>query len=288
MSGTGNGEACPANKQAAPDMNRHLAEATSRVQKRVQEQAKLMAEFLASQPASVLCGYHPDVTLRLSQDHTRRRTCDNGGRLTAGYEPCPRCQAQREEQAVQERLHRQGVPLNLLACTLDNWQPANEHDETHLSVVRKYVSLRKGFLVHLGDLGTGKTHLAVGVMRYESSAFFVTQADLLDMLRLIYRDRTSQDPVERCRRVALLVLDEMGLSAGGRDELPLLHRILDYRHGEQKPTILTGNLSWVELTKVIGERLADRLKESAAKILIFGGYSHRPEARKRYFGNGEA
>lgn len=75
----------------------------------------------------------------------------------------------------------------------------------------------------------------------------------------------------------------MGLSAGGRDELPLLHDVLDYRHGHQKPAILTGNISVDQLRDVVGERMADRLRESCFAVLNFTGKSHRRESRERYF-----
>lgn len=85
------------------------------------------------------------------------------------------------------------------------------------------------------------------------------------------------------KTVACLVLDEIGLSSGGRDELPLLHDILDHRHGNFLPTILTGNIELDTLRDVIGERMSDRLKESVFAILNFGGASHRSQARAGYF-----
>jgi len=110
---------------------------------------------------------------------------------------------------------------------------------------------------------------------------------LLRRLRDTYRNKAAVDPVDECQQAGLLVIDEMGVSSGGRDEFPMLHEVLDYRHGERKPTILTGNLSWDELKDVIGARLSDRLKESASAILSFSGQSYRSQARTRYFASHE-
>jgi DNA replication protein DnaC len=153
----------------------------------------------------------------------------------------------------------------------------------HLVTVKGFLIKRTGFLVMLGNVGTGKSHLAVAAMREWRAAVFIKQSSLLRELRATYRDRAACDPVSRCQDAGLLVLDEIGLSAGGRDELPLLHEILDYRYGEHRPTILTGNLGLDELRGIIGERLSDRLRECALPVLIFSGPSHRPERRGEYF-----
>ncbi len=48
---------------------------------------------------------------------------------------------------------------------------------------------------------------------------------------------------------------------------------------------LPGSLTLGELSVVIGDRMADRVRESAFAILSFGGNSHRREAHERYFAN---
>ncbi len=63
----------------------------------------------------------------------------------------------------------------------------------------------------------------------------------------------------------------------------MLHEILDYRHGERLPTIITSNLQFENLSGVLGERMADRLRESTFRVLTFSGSSNRRDARQRYF-----
>jgi DNA replication protein DnaC len=135
----------------------------------------------------------------------------------------------------------------------------------------------------LGNVGTGKTHLAVASMRHFEKALLVKQSTLLWRLRKTYRDASADDPIEPCQKTKLLVIDEMGLSQGGRDELPMLFEILDYRHGEFLPTILTGNIEWPEMAELLGARLVDRLRQSAFNVLNFGGNSHRPRGKADYF-----
>ena len=111
----------------------------------------------------------------------------------------------------------------------------------------------------------------------------VKQASLLRLLRATYGDKKADDPIEKAQYARLLVLDDAGLSSGGRDELPMLHEVLDYRHGERLPTIVTTNLPFEQLSDALGERMADRLRESTFRILTFNGSSHRREAREHYF-----
>jgi hypothetical protein len=73
------------------------------------------------------------------------------------------------------------------------------------------------------------------------------------------------------------------MSAGGRDKLHMLHDVLDHRYYERKAIVLTGNITFLQLQHLIWERLADRLREAAFAILMFGQGSHRHQAQKRYF-----
>jgi DNA replication protein DnaC len=235
-------------------------------------------KFLSALPASKGCDIHPHFARTRDDQKTWQAQ-------KAIFAPCELCVAAARQQAEIEKLNRMGVPLNLCGATFENWTPADEREEANREKVRDFLSARRGFLILLGGLGTGKSHLAVAAFRHFGRGLFIKQSELLRRLRQTYRDKAAIDPVEEAQNVACLVLDEMGLSPGGRDELPLLHDVLDYRHGNKKPTILTGNLMYDELRGVIGERMADRLRESAFAVLNFGGASRRAEARDKYFPN---
>ena len=217
----------------------------------------------------------------LSREMTWRAI--RGGQRQPAYEPCPLCRAARDEQSTVDRLNRAGVPLNLCRATLENWKPQCEAEEHHLDHVRAFIRVRRGFLIMLGELGTGKSHLAAAITRHFRMPLYIKQSELLRRLRATYRDKAAVDPVDQAQDCDLLVLDEVGLSPGGRDELPMLHDVLDHRYNERKPTVLTGNVSLESMEGIIGERMADRLRESAFAVLTFGGMSQRRAARGIYF-----
>jgi len=233
-------------------------------------------DFLVTLPGSVPCAKHPGV-VRQRDDHK------SWSEKRAMFRPCEICRVASQAQQEVERLQRMGVPLNLCGATFENWTPADNLWSANLVSVREFVGLQRGFLILLGDKGTGKSHLAVAVLRTFKSGLMLKQSELLRRLRQTYRDKAAVDPVDEAQNAGCLVLDELGFSPGGRDELPLLHDVLDYRHGNQKPTILTGNIQYDELRLVLGDRMADRLRESVYAVLQFGGESYRREARESYF-----
>lgn len=259
-----------------------IADRITGIQKLICERDTKVREFIATKPQQIPCMRHPHSLRRISLKLSCLASARNQGVVIADYEACPQCDMDRAEAEIRERLHISGVPQNLLHATLANWLPDANNFE-HSQHVRTFLEAKHGFLFLLGDVGTGKTHLAVGAMRLCKNPYLVKQNTLLRMLRQTYRDQAAIDPVIRCQQADLLVLDEMGLSSGGRDEFPLLNEVLDYRHSERKPTILAGNLDWAALQEIVGERLADRFRESTFLVLVFSGQSRRSEAREKYF-----
>jgi DNA replication protein DnaC len=256
-------------------------------EKRKQAELKASIEaFVASQPVDRPCNLHPQEKEQFLPWPTRSKCnefhYDGPGGWKPVYGSCPQC----EEAEMQGWLCSAGVPAVNLHCSLENWTPGDEAEKQHLAGCKTFAEeVRKGFMVLLGPVGTGKTHLAVGIMRgWEGSkSVFVKQSTLLRQLRATYGDKSAADPIPKCQSAGILVLDEMGLSGGGKDELPMLSEILDHRYGAKKPTILTSNCAWDELREILGPRLADRLKEAAFKVLVFSGESHRAEQRDNYF-----
>lgn len=197
---------------------------------------------------------------------------------------CKECAQEAAEATIQARLKSFGVPSDILHSRFDNWVPGNPSQVAVPEVCHEFATkVRRGFLILLGSYGTGKSHLAAACLRHFKTGVFTKQSTLLSDLRTTYRDNKAQNPIEKCKKAGLLVLDEMGVSAGGRDEFPMLHDILDYRYTEKKPTILTGNISRDEFKQILGERLNDRLTQATYKIYQLTGESHRARRKDDYF-----
>ncbi len=120
-----------------------------------------------------------------------------------------------------------------------------------------------GWVVYEGPYGCGKTHLAVAIANVRIEQFgeqviFLTAPDLLDFLRLSFAPNadTSYDAYfERVRNVPFLVLDELGAENPSPWAQEKLFQILNFRHVNELPTVITTNTSFDELDPRISSRM---------------------------------
>jgi DNA replication protein DnaC len=229
------------------------------------------------------CDKHPDTALAFDIPEMSRWIAQ-GNEPCAFYLPCGKCHANAAANAAAQKLIDSGVPRNMTHATIDNFVPRDAGEQNTLTTVRRFIACRSGFICLIGpDKGTGKSHLGVSILRASKRGRMLTQQELLNALRRTYRDERAEDIVAVCKRTPCLVLDEMGLSTGGRDEFPVIHDILSHRYNQEMKTVLIGNLaSKEELFAIIGERMQDRLAECGYAILRMAGASHRAEKRKAY------
>lgn len=129
-----------------------------------------------------------------------------------------------------------------------------------------------GSLFLWGDVGRGKTGIAVGYARdavfglgWPPSVWFRTVPKLLTDLRDTYNrgGQTEAAVLRRAQTVDLLILDDLGTEAitdWGRDRL---YQVIGERHDEERATVITSNLTLEELEAPtqLGPRLAWRIAE---------------------------
>jgi DNA replication protein DnaC len=264
-----------------PDsMDETLARFEATYQRRIAEDKVRLERFdawLAEQPDSITCTVHQDIERPVDREASLRAHPVVEGREDLEswlpvYGRCPVCDQDK-------RLIAAGVPPNLIHCRFENFVPRDEIEREHLQTVQEFTQKRIGFVILAGLFGTGKSHLAVSALRSFRRGRFVKQSSLLRWLRSTYQDHDIEDPIEACQNADLFVLDEIGVSGGGKDEAPMIYDILDSRYGSFLPTILTSNLDKDQLMAVLGERVADRLSECGVGFLKFGSKSHRRQMR---------
>lgn len=151
--------------------------------------------------------------------------------------------------------------------------------------------------------GVGKTHLVAALanqlietkpklsIRKDGSfrelpcpAFFTTENNLLSRIRATFNSQdnkateTEEDIYRQLEKIDLLILDDVG-KVRPRDYSFLqgvYFRIIDTRYSEEKPIILTTNLSPTELENHIGGACADRLREMCgSNFVLMKGTSYR-------------
>lgn len=140
--------------------------------------------------------------------------------------------------------------------------------ERALQAAQKFANDPRGWLIFLGDYGTGKTHLAAAIGNYQTARGYppllVSVPDLLDHLRASFHpeSRISYDRrFEEIRTTPLLILDDLGAQSSTPWAREKLHQLLDYRYNAELPTVITTSQKLEEMDqrlriKFIDERIA--------------------------------
>lgn len=135
-----------------------------------------------------------------------------------------------------------------------------------------------------GDKGTGKTHLAVAIMRAvreqrpDIGMVFDPADRLIQKVQDSYGTGTTDRLIEERRQAGLYVLDDLGREKGTEDALRTLCTILDEREGA--PTVITSNCLPHELgeryaNEATWARLASRLGDEVYRYVRVNGRDRR-------------
>ena len=254
------------------------------------------------------------TTLREPLGERPKECPDHGAYASSGvrylgtrevWTPCPDCQeaslaakrhAEAQEQAERARAHLEvmlgqaAIPKRFTARSLDNFNAATPEQTHALSVARAYAANfaahaeRGDSLVFSGLPGTGKSHLATAIQQEimpRHCSLYATCGDLIRAVRATWgrdSERSEVDVLGEFGAVELLVIDEVGVMGGTDNEKALIFEILDRRYRDLRPTILLTNLAKDGFRAYVGDRVFDRLTETA-RWVSFDWASYRPTAR---------
>jgi len=199
------------------------------------------------------------------------------------YHPCtPECEKKndqrewelmRREARVATLKERSGLSKRMKGYTLANFDHYISPAATRARIrVDEYLKnweenreAGRG-LYYCGGVGTGKTHLAVGVMnelmaRKRVPSLFVTVPEFLDNLRETYMipGRDLDEWMDTVKNADLLVLDDLGSERPTEWVRERIFVIVNHRYREALPTLFTSNIGPKDLASQLGERTASRI-----------------------------
>jgi len=229
--------------------------------------------------------------------------------------PCKVCfdemQAQREHRKERERLAEEkaerekqeylqnikdhpeqtmtacGVGKRYLSCSFETFKGADKVKAVCKALVEKPESI-----VLTGDTGSGKTHLAVAILRESvkagkvinsKGAIFTTVPDLLLSIRSGFGnssgfEQSEEDFVNEYAKTPFLILDDLGAEKSTEWATATLSAIIDKRYRELLPTVYTTNLTLDEISNQLSRRISSRMSEAKIIKLSMPDYRRKRSA----------
>lgn len=230
------------------------------------------------------------------------RTCPNHGPYMStgiadgdwagNWSQCPQC---AEEALARERaesapeswritiralLRDAGIPARFMTASLESFVAESPAQKLVLNTAMRYAA---GFpealavgrcLAFIGYPGTGKTHLAVGILREVlacgHSGILTTVGDYVREVKDNCwgqgKTDTESNVIAKYRKPDLLVLDEVGVQFGSRTEENLIFTLINKRYEDLKSTLVISNEQEDGLETYLGARTFDRLKDGGGEI----------------------
>lgn len=210
------------------------------------------------------------------------------GTLTLVWNRCQQCAADDAEQATRAMLEQAGVPPALVHASFEGFVPANDSQQLAMKGAATYAANPVGFFWLTGNPGTGKSHLAVSIMRVVSGTGirvgFIEHNTLVNLYRDSYANlQGARSEIRQWQNRGLLVLDDLGATGmEARDATQILHTLFAFRFGEKLPTVITTNLDKKGVRAAVGDRIKERFRECFAGGVAIVGDSQRHNARQTY------
>lgn len=184
---------------------------------------------------------------------------------------------ERREQLIEleKKLPRSGVPALYLHARLNNMELVNSSFTAARDKVVDYLqhltdrcSEGAGLFLH-GPVGSGKTHMAVAVLREslrrEHTGRFIQSCDLIGKIQATMNNREStQEIMAEYQNCTVLVLDDIGKEYATDWALNQLSNLIGARYVSRRPTIYTSNFTLDELT----DKLAVRGNTDSAQAIV--------------------
>jgi gp21 len=195
---------------------------------------------------------------------------------------------ERERKLQEEKRlihYRQTVPEKFFKESLDTYKVDNSEKLHASNKARSFVKAIKckrfQTLIFLGNVGTGKTHLACGIIRECGGLYRLASAIVEEIRRAksFKATETEADILHNYGQTNLLIIDEIGRTLSAIEEQYMIYQIINERYNRLKPTILISNQTKKDFLQYVGIATADRLTESA-EVVELRGQSYRAIIRQ--------
>ena len=193
--------------------------------------------------------------------------------------PCKCAEAELKKRRT-ERLQTLSNLGGLSRLTFDNLLPSGRDDDPvsqrlfqkALDAVKAFAEEPRGWIVLIGPVGSGKTHLACAVANHRinkgNPAFYIATSDLLDHLRSTFspNNETDYDELfEQIKESPLLILDNLNYSITTAWAKGKLDQLLEHRFNGRMATLITSSTPLEEFSGDYAGHIND---PDVSKVLV--------------------
>lgn len=228
-----------------------------------------------------------------------------GSSRPAVWMPCDKCMEEKKaaDQAIEHqnmreqhakdtldrKLGRASIPPRFAVKTFADYQAKTKEQQRALRMCKDYADNFEGYrksgtsILLLGDVGTGKTHLAASIANQviretKFTAVYTTASSIVRHVKSTFdkeSELTEGQVYALYSTMDLLVIDEIGVQNATEFELTVMFEVVNSRYEEMMPTMVISNRSIADLPKYLGDRVVDRLREGGGKMVPFDWESAR-------------
>lgn len=168
------------------------------------------------------------------------------------------------------------IPKRFIGSRLDNFIAINA-DQNKVLGDAVLLASNQDFTgaIFLGNVGTGKTHLAVSIgiefIKKGKSCLYTKLFNMILHIKESWGNKngvSEREIINHYSSKDLLIIDEVGVQYETETERLYVTNIIDNRYNNLLPTILVGNITPKELGVLLGDRTMRRIREKC-KVLVF-------------------
>ena len=183
--------------------------------------------------------------------------------------------SKKEESKNVDAASQFGVGTRYHDACLTKWKADEEQKEQ----ISRWLNKPKNMVVMLGRPGTGKTYFCIALANYlifaKHQVHYMNTRRFFEVLqRAMEQDKNQYVAIEEIAKKEILIFDDLGSGMNTEWQKEVLLDLIDRRYNEEKPTIITSNLDFVNMQKTLGERIERRLNSPEnLKIVVTKHYA---------------
>ncbi len=198
------------------------------------------------------------------------------------------------KETILRNIENSMIPDRYQGFNFTDYDVLNDKQKEVKTVCEEFIDGRyESGIILTGKNGTGKTMLCCLILKemikrnphenkgYDSDWYLYTEAiKIVRDIKDTWRQNTSeQAAINKYVKPKVLVIDEIGVQYESNTETQFLTEIINDRYNQKKQTILSGNVTVLEMQNILGDRVIDRFKESG-RVLVCDWESYRSKDAK--------